>query len=830
MVPRSQGVIRNLASLPVRPGPNRPIEDVQQTIREVQQQVRRPTWDIYSGIVQAGISGLGWHRVAIEGGNGVVSLLAGGRTDGWGVQTDQPIQAGSQVFVAVDWVTGQAITLGHMSTRLTNPNDKFSFSSFVGSWADTTRDVVAEVYSSAVDAGGALAIDNGAMSDVHQGDYSIRTSTGMQLLVSPLEMSLVADDVTGLWVNLIDQSIELSGRQVSVAADGLRLENRLADHTGRLQLGGGLNFYHDPEVQTAGTYDEWRKTDCDFAYRFDVEPVEIFCYSLYAVPDGIIEQHTGDYLRAGGGQAVDFRGVTISRLPQLSFVEYRPDRLDQASEWSPEPGAEQQARDTLSERLTAWHDSVDDLHFSQPLAAFTSLAAGWVKDSEQYVRLVTAQENIQLISGTESESSDLLTAIVEHESVQFGSEEPFDVTFSGNRQTAWRHLASWIHPQADGSLFIGHEGGAGVRITGTGVFIEGTSIRLAATKDITLLGRDVNLRANRDVNITSRTFLRLYSQRNVSVLGGLSGTGGVLVESRSSGSSFELPDDAQKSKYSGVVLRSTSSPIVLQGGDVLLHAAAKGSGQLMLRSDGGPVSTVTPYRVVTHSAGRLDTFGSNPDRPTSSNYFGQTAVVLNASLKAKSGYFSESLLAASNIQSFYGQVASAQGGQLGKASSQGIATFQQGLELFEKLSSDEMTAWGETRSQIKEQLGGTGGPLSQRVRDELSGGFVNGGLSARHFGAASLQPTVMSVFQSSWSLPTRPMDNFVVDYKPGSETASGPTYGWPGDVSSVRLSVPTVDRLEQRIVDSLSRDPKPITNRDLSFAQVFATLQGETDE
>lgn len=131
----------------------------------------------------------------------------------------------------------------------------------------------------------------------------------------------------------------------------------------------------------------------------------------------------------------------------------------------------------------------------------------------------------------------------------------------------------------DGGIMITDGYGGAIRMTGG-------SIEISAPGDIWFRsGRNVNLWAGHDAIIRSKNSFdisssthdgRIKAEKNLMLLGGHSGTGGVLVESRAAGD-FNFESLGEGASIGGLVLRSKTGPI------------ASWSPELYLRTGGGDI-------------------------------------------------------------------------------------------------------------------------------------------------------------------------------------------------------------------------------------------------
>lgn len=159
-------------------------------------------------------------------------------------------------------------------------------------------------------------------------------------------------------------------------------------------------------------------------------------------------------------------------------------------------------------------------------------------------------------------------------------------------------LSSGIELLDDGGVMIFDGYGGCFRMTGG-------SVEISAPGDIwTRAGRNVNIwsgydtaiRAKHSWDITaSEADGRLKAERNMMLLSGNSGVGGTLIESRSSGPTFNFDTPGEQSNLSGVVIRSPRSPFVTWSNEIYLRTGGGdiANGPIVLDSGRGEGMVVT---------------------------------------------------------------------------------------------------------------------------------------------------------------------------------------------------------------------------------------------
>lgn len=112
------------------------------------------------------------------------------------------------------------------------------------------------------------------------------------------------------------------------------------------------------------------------------------------------------------------------------------------------------------------------------------------------------------------------------------------------------------------------------------------NIKITAPGDIMMLAgrsvqawgpKDVIVRAGRSIDLTAtEKDIRLKAERNLHMLGGNdgqgTGEGGVLIESRSEGMTFDFEEGGEKSQSGGIIFRAPNSDVVTWGKNVYISS------------------------------------------------------------------------------------------------------------------------------------------------------------------------------------------------------------------------------------------------------------------
>lgn len=156
-----------------------------------------------------------------------------------------------------------------------------------------------------------------------------------------------------------------------------------------------------------------------------------------------------------------------------------------------------------------------------------------------------------------------------------------DHRYNKKGQQKFYETESFISLLEDGGIVIGDGYGGEIRMTGGCVFISAPGdVWLKGGRDVQAwAGNDVIARANKTVDISAtEKNVRIKAERNVLVLAGNSGKdGGILLESRSTLSTYDFEKCGDDIRFGGVVARAPHSNFV---------ALAK---EIYLRTGGGEV-------------------------------------------------------------------------------------------------------------------------------------------------------------------------------------------------------------------------------------------------
>ena len=116
-------------------------------------------------------------------------------------------------------------------------------------------------------------------------------------------------------------------------------------------------------------------------------------------------------------------------------------------------------------------------------------------------------------------------------------------------------------------------------------------------------GQDIVQRAKGSIDLTTTVNdIRLKAEKDVQVLAGNSGAGGVLIESRSVGNTYEFDEPGEQSVSSGIVLRSPNSKLVTLSAGAYIRTGGPRmtSGPIVLDAARGAEKIITHSIAIEH--------------------------------------------------------------------------------------------------------------------------------------------------------------------------------------------------------------------------------------
>lgn len=740
----------------------------------------QPSWQLHFGIVDASFAGLGFHMVTVGDGIGRRPAKGSSNIAPWGASQSNIYSPGSSAIVAVDKRDpDNVVLLAGIPGSSIGSEDAFSHFGQLGPISGPNQDPIFAAFKSCDSLGWIYACDATIPIDNLDTDWRVTNSLGGSIFCSPCEMGMVVDEVTYVRVNTIEQEAEISGRRLSIRADGIELLTP-CETISVMKLGGGLKLLEEVELKTVQFDPSMAETDNGFIYQFDNPPVLVYSTYDYGLPSGRVSTTVGQGIFLGGStDTIQTKVGSMSTGAELRFLDYGSVNPQLTKGWDIYPAtAEQSDRDTKINHLKQWSEKEFPTHFQRPLGRLAKLGSEFLACADSFIHL----EKIEAGSTT-----NFKQAISDNESVYSAPERvKLDEVFHGTN-AGKKPIGTFCHQTDDGSIFIGNELGAGIRIVGSTVFIEGATIRMAATKDIAAIARDFQVLANRNATIQATRHGRFYTGINLNLISGISGRGGTLSECRGTNTEFELPNDAEDAIFCGITTRAVLSHVTMQGGDVVLDAGVQGGGAILLAAKNSHILTAAAGTISTWCSANLMLYGGSEVQPSSASVFTQAAADFAGQLKASHAWFDGSVSARGNIQSVYGQMGDSDG-IFGKV--EDTSWFEQGLEQFSKGKESIGKSYSEFVKLLKERLIDKPGVLNRQIRPGLAGGFVPTSDAKAHYGTGNMQTSLARVFQRDLGVGDQPVYSLNVNYRDGGYGAQA-TYGWPGNTAEIDVPIPS---------------------------------------
>jgi hypothetical protein len=188
----------------------------------------------------------------------------------------------------------------------------------------------------------------------------------------------------------------------------------------------------------------------------------------------------------------------------------------------------------------------------------------------------------------------------------------------------------------DGGVVIYDGFGGEIRMTGGSVTISAPGdIWLKSGRNTNVWGGDdVNIRANNSADIiASNKDVRIKSERGMQLIAGNSGVGGMLLESRSIGTTFNADTPGESTVTSGIVLRAPNSVVATWSQDIYLRTGSDdgsiANGVIYLDAAKGAQQVVV---IASNLTGHVKNFVNfnfgEPGEPTHTTYFSKSVSTL----------------------------------------------------------------------------------------------------------------------------------------------------------------------------------------------------------
>lgn len=231
----------------------------------------------------------------------------------------------------------------------------------------------------------------------------------------------------------------------------------------------------------------------------------------------------------------------------------------------------------------------------------------------------------------------------------------------------------------NGDVSIHNGCGAEIRLVNGDIEISCPGdIRLTSGRGTHVIaGRDFTARAKKNVELSAtEQDVRIKAENNLSVLAGNNGSGGVMIESKGEGGSYDFNNPGTDAVFSGIILKSSNSPLVTISNNVYSRTLG---GPYVIDTMQGAANFITYSRQIVNYTDSGEVWYFNTVKDTSEDALPGAAIVNGpgATLSATQTSLPGDVLLSGDLQVggtalvgrdvlSLGNVASSSGGLLGR--------------------------------------------------------------------------------------------------------------------------------------------------------------------
>lgn len=604
------------------------------------------------GVIRYAIPHLGTYVVDVENGRSVVARNGSIGDFGTGALLHQCLSAGTGVYMLVDRYTNIGTILCAVPSSQADYASAFcdsvSAGSGVGFYASAHY---TEVVRNLADHAGGLLIEGDHPIDALSGDHTVTTLTGVGLHIDSEMAYLRTSEICGLFVFREDGHTRLTGESLEVESAAHRHESGIAVQECYAYTGHYFYPWEAQGLADSTAVMSTRVTPPDAAGTLNtlasVEPAVLDTVGIPRIEEfgGFLGQ--GQMLVVSSPQGNGVHSVSnpvprygLSRQQTLIegsvLIESARQILIAKAADIPVLRPTTQ-RDVLLEGQSYVYsgvtavgpnpvphnvqslDGVDiDAATALPEEVYAYLS-GWVS-----LNAAAYSPNIEIDYRPVSSLPANLSNLDQTDTIDPPTPESVQIDHRMTMVDIYRIL-SFISILPNGDIVIRHGSGSEFKLTGGGVEISGTAVNINAAKTVSVMAHQVSVRGQQDVEIVSSNGdLRLKAEDDLSVLGGNSRRGGVLIESRSAGLVSDWQVDPDLSRGSGIVLKSANSHVSALAGDVIVKTSGGATGlrggMIVLDSGNQIVSRATTHSRYARDS-YYDHFGSSPSNSRTTNVF-----------------------------------------------------------------------------------------------------------------------------------------------------------------------------------------------------------------
>ena len=567
--------------------------------------------------------------------------------------------------------------------------------------------------------GGFNDLSGGRPSDsLPIGEFGVFAETGMRIFGDAHMLSVAADEFSGLWV-FYDQLVRLGGRHLQIDTAGSSEET--LDDQGEIYHYRGITPYPWEEL---GRYSPGNPTrtisdqasQIDLPHYAPLEPLDDRQTPFHRIVtlSGYIGHGTKTYVFLPPAAATGVN--TVGGKPPIAVAEDHTALTGRRSirsakslilgKWGAIPGPtplkrpEDATGDNPANYRFAGIGAAGDAHqvagdvktsdaddpVGQRMAALDDVLAHALNYEGVQPLFSHAkdwklpEESATLLGGLSGIPS--FATLASEQSIPPPKAQPIVVDHRYGKTDYFPNNAMLVFLE-EGQVVIVDGFGGEIRMGGGGIRLAcPLDIELAPGRNLVCLaGHDAIVRAKNSIDLSATNHdLRLKAKVNVQIVGGVGGSGGVLIESKGS-AAYDYAKTGEDAVSGGVQIKSASE-VAVWGSDVYLRTttgelvldAAAGAGDLIVTAD-----TVTRY--IRSSA--VDSFG-NPTAPTAVNDWGQNNLVSGSFQAGGNVAFGGSLLVNNDVVvasgNFGSSEAQAAGGKIGSLAGTGLNDARRSLD------------------------------------------------------------------------------------------------------------------------------------------------------
>lgn len=615
----------------------------------------QPTGVLTEGIIKYALPGYGGYRVALFGLGGVIRAR-NGMNAYEGTSDVSVLPIGTHVIVAANPSTSLGTIIGIKPMIQGEAADAFCDFVVQGSGVGLyCSPHYLDYLSRTADAAAALPYAGDRPLDGLPGDWTVMSPTGVGLHADTEMAYIRTSELCGLFLFREDGHARLSGESLAMESLSVREESGVTAYetyaetqqafypweaVGYANPGGMTLQTFEQEAVYAGTTAKTEPTSLDA-----IPIARLTTYGGYlgqgeltilSTPTGDTENRLSNPTESRGlfREQVMLDGTYLLESARQMFFVKATDIPVLHRNASRDYLAEGETYRSSGTGIEGDEHIVSQLHSGDPLADATGLSDLYAYASAwQGLHAAVYNPNVEVKYPTAA--SSFSPSLEGTDRITPPSPEKVRIDHRYNEVDIYRVLSLFAF-LPDGTVVLRDGLGAELRMSGGVVELSGTGVYVNAAKTVSVLAGQVALRAQQDIEVVSSlASVRIKAERNVMVMGGHSGIGGVLIESRSVGYDSQWPAEVGEASIAGVMIKSTQSAVGIYGGEVLLQTGPTDAGSLNGRIIiDSPQNSIILRSVTQHSysQGYYDHFGDHPDRVARTNYRAPGLTLISGSL------------------------------------------------------------------------------------------------------------------------------------------------------------------------------------------------------